>query len=51
MQKWVEKQGFTRKCIIDYQTVECSIWIYSIINILLVVVALQQQATYRRIII
>ena len=45
------KQRFQRKCILDYQIVKCSVWIYSIINILLVVVALQQQTTYRRIII
>ena len=41
--KWGEKQGFSRNSTIDYQVVKCSIWIYSIIYILLVVVALQQQ--------
>lgn len=24
------KQRFPRKCILDYQTVKCSVWIYSI---------------------
>ncbi len=45
------KTEISKKCILDYQIVKCSVWIYSIINILLVVVALQQQTTYRRIII
>lgn len=43
MEKWVEIQGFSRNSTIDYQVVKCSVWIYSIINILLVVVTHQQQ--------
>lgn len=43
MPKWVENQGIPENSTADYQTVKCSIWIYSIINILLVVVTLQQQ--------
>jgi len=39
----VEIQGFSRNSTIDYQVVKCSEWIYSIINILLVVVTRQQQ--------
>ena len=44
----MEIQGFSRNSTIDYQVVKCSVWIYSIINILLVVVTLQQQTTDRR---
>ncbi len=39
----MEIQGFSGNSTTDYQVVKCSVWIYSIINILLVVVTHQQQ--------
>ena len=39
----MEIQGFSGSSTTDYQVVKCSVWIYSIINILLVVVTHQQQ--------